>query len=388
MTSFFDDKEREKNRLPFHSESPFDYINDVDRPACQNIRAELDCWLNRIEGIQEQRRMIQDFRSKDWRSQNGAFFELYLHELMLRLDLKVKMHPTLTGQATSPDFLILDKDGRPLFYLEACIAGASAEEYQNEMLSSLIYDAINQIESTLYFIGVEIIDCGAEAPRLRSLKRFIDEHLETLDPNDIKLNQEHPDRYDFFWGSDGWNVRLIPIAKNRPTKKGRTLGTIYSSGSIDTVRKIRNKVKKKAKYGQLDLPLILGINVFERGSIDDYDVTAALFGNEAVRVAEKQGGGYESQLTRISNGSFIFKHQGTFTRFSGILVGDGINIWNVQASDMKLWHHPFAHLPLPNAVLPFAQKIPDHTSGRMIDQDGTPAYSFFENLPEYWGESD
>jgi hypothetical protein len=60
------------------------------------------------------RRLKVDFPS--------AFFELFLHELLLRLGCNVEVHPDPgTGSSRRPDFLVTDPDGQQ-FFLEAVLA--------------------------------------------------------------------------------------------------------------------------------------------------------------------------------------------------------------------------------------------------------------------------
>lgn len=47
------------------------------------------------------------FRSKNPTQHSGAFWELYLHELFLRMGYSIEVHAGLAGSDARPDFLLL-----------------------------------------------------------------------------------------------------------------------------------------------------------------------------------------------------------------------------------------------------------------------------------------
>ncbi|BCB78382.1 hypothetical protein GCM10022251_30340 [Phytohabitans flavus] len=80
------------------------------RPVLPPVRAAIRCGLSGCG-------------AKDDRQVRGAFFELYLHERLLRIGYTVTCHPVLEGTSRRPDFLA-ERDGRSI-YIEARSASAT-----------------------------------------------------------------------------------------------------------------------------------------------------------------------------------------------------------------------------------------------------------------------
>src|SRR4051812_46909014 len=112
----FDNIERQDKGPARHLEDSFSYYNRSARVGIAKIRAQLQEWFERYPRSDEAElaaRFRADFQP--------AFFELFLHELSLRLGLEVTVHPDVgDGMSTRPDFLLSEPGGTT--YLEARVA--------------------------------------------------------------------------------------------------------------------------------------------------------------------------------------------------------------------------------------------------------------------------
>lgn len=118
------------NRAKAYGEPVFDYYNRSARRDVAVIREILEGWFTRFPGS-AQADVRQRFRPQIERQHQGAFFELYLHELLTRLEYRIEAHPEV-DEPTHPDFLLRKEDRR--FYLEATIAAESDEEVGQQRL--------------------------------------------------------------------------------------------------------------------------------------------------------------------------------------------------------------------------------------------------------------
>ena len=75
------------------------------------------------------------------------FFELFLHELLLRLDFQPTVHPQLPSTERRPDFLVESGNGAGFLLEAAVVSDESSEETAARRLEDRIYDSLNEPES-------------------------------------------------------------------------------------------------------------------------------------------------------------------------------------------------------------------------------------------------
>src|SRR5258708_3405234 len=113
----FDDIPRASLALPA-CEAQFAYLNLSARQEAARVREKVDAW---IDGYPEKNRaeLIARFRSAIDDQHHSAFFELFLHQLLLARGCKVlEIEPSLPHTTKSPDFLA-ENEAHERFYLEA-----------------------------------------------------------------------------------------------------------------------------------------------------------------------------------------------------------------------------------------------------------------------------
>jgi hypothetical protein len=89
------------------------------------VRGVIEDWFARFPTV-AQKDLRSRFRSDDNSRCLGAFWELYLHEVHLRLGFKLERDPKVPGTTKRPDFLV--RGGAQPFYLEATTVAYSTEE--------------------------------------------------------------------------------------------------------------------------------------------------------------------------------------------------------------------------------------------------------------------
>src|SRR6266508_6440058 len=98
----FDPTERTYTGPADEAEPHFTYWNRSARPLARHIRQELELWYAHYpDGTNDLR---SRFRSADDVQHQAAFFELFLHELLLRLGCTVEIHPAVPGTSKRPEF--------------------------------------------------------------------------------------------------------------------------------------------------------------------------------------------------------------------------------------------------------------------------------------------
>src|SRR2546430_8119671 len=305
----FDTITSHDEELPQFAEPEFIYLNRSARQDISHIRDLLEVWFSHYPAS-AQADLCGRFRSPDDTPHRSAFFELFLHELLLRLGCQVEMHPDLQSSSTRhPDFLVNSPNyGRS--YMEAVIVtGESAVETKARARMHVVYDALNRMDSPYFDFGIEIHGAPATPPPARRMRRFLEQKLALLDPDEIAARL-HPGRHHIIphWRYEhaGWQIDFFPIPKS-PVMRGkadvRPLKAWFEERRLHTTEAIRDGVMKKAgRYGELDLPYVIAINALDRymptltkGGIIEGHLRAALFGPDGVL-----GSASSPRYTRVS----------------------------------------------------------------------------------------
>ena len=117
----FDDIEWHDQDPAGYAESKFAYLNRTGRPEAGRVRQIVEEWFSRYP-LHHRAELRSRFRSPNNHNHLAAFFELSLHELLVRLGHVVEIHPQSSGViAKRPDFLVTSGGG-DRFYIEAVLA--------------------------------------------------------------------------------------------------------------------------------------------------------------------------------------------------------------------------------------------------------------------------
>lgn len=347
-----------------YSESIFDYLNRSARLESKRIRKLLEQWF---EGLSSE---VQDelrarIRSKDDRQHLGAFYELYLHELLSKSGFSIEFHPTLNNKITHPDFRVL-KDGKPLLYLEATLAALSDKDMSAKAREEQVYDAINRMKSPNFFIKVKIHGAPATNPPGAKIRSFLEDKLSNLDPNMVTKQLEQGDSEalpSWNWKHNGWQVNFYPIPK-KPEARGkpgvRPIGLQMKVAGWHTSHiGIRDSIRDKAtKYGELDLPYIVAINATDEFGVDESDICNALFGEEQITTIFLGNNLIDQESNRKPNGAWYGSGGPRNQRVSAALIADNLSSWSIAKVTPIIWHNPWANRPLTSDTLLLPQLFP------------------------------
>lgn len=385
----FDDIKRNKKGPRGHNEPLYEYINLSARSEMNSIRNLLDKWFSNYPK-DAQSEFIARFRSSDDIQHQSAFFEFYLHALLTKLGFKIEVHPYVPDQTTHPEFLVL-RDNSPCFYLEATLASGPSEERAADKRKNVVYETIDKMNSPNFFIGVKVQGSPETPPPGRKWRVILEKWVSKLDPDKIgeKLKSGGlEDLPSILLDRDGWNVtfQAIPKSPNARGKKGiRPIG-LSSSGfhKCNEDEWIKNSIKEKAtKYGDLNLPYIIAINVISIFGDNKFMVMGALFGKEGVTFFRRPNGGSDNKLTRAPNGAFWGPKGPQNTRVSGIIICNNLLWGNITKINPTLWHNPWSSFPLDQDLWALPQYVPNSNKSGIEVKEGKIVTEIFD-LPENW----
>ena len=103
MSPLFDRINRTDAVPSNNQESMFDGLNRLAWKNAEKIRNLLDRWFDDYP-VNHQKELRGRFRSPRNADHQGAFFELFMHRLLMDLGFKIEVNP-LTHLSNTPDFL-------------------------------------------------------------------------------------------------------------------------------------------------------------------------------------------------------------------------------------------------------------------------------------------
>ncbi len=377
----FDVGPRTENRLKLASESHFSFYNLSAEAHVETVRHLLENWFTRYpdEAKDELRARLRG----DDTNFHGAFFELYLHELLTRMGYQVLLHPDIEGEPKHPDFLVL-REGEPLFYLEATVVGPSRQEIAAAKREAVVYDALNEVHSPDFFIGVRIEVDSKKPPPGAKLSRRIQKWLRTLDYDELQSIHQPGNLAQlptFLWDDGDWVVRFTALPK-KPDHRGEpgVLPIGNWTGTADWVNyraRLRSSLSKKARaYRNLDRPFLLAVNVL------DENITGAEFGEallgELCIVVPRTDDDPNDQPAELHkpNGVWRGPRGPQNRRLSAVLFARNLVVWSLHRAPI-LCHNPWAAHPLPPDLWPLPQQPP-------ADQPAETDIHNLLDLPEPW----
>lgn len=368
-----------------HAERLYDYLNRSGRPEMGRIRDLLEDWFQRYPG-EHQNELRAAFPDKF----ESCFFELYLHELLLRLGCEIEIHPEMKSTARRPDFLVRQPDGTR-FILEAVLAtGKSRKELATEARTNEVYDALDRMHSPNFFVGMRTLGAPLTPPPARKMREFLERNLAELDPDDVSF-QEAQEDFDslphWLFEHDGWRIDFFPVPKKREArgKEGvRPLGAFLPMEMewLDPQTPIREVIKDKAtRYGKLELPFIVAVNALEDFARREH-IMDALFGREQWVFYRNDP---KAHFQRKLDGIWTSPSGPIHTRLSGVLTAIRLRPQSVSEKGLCLYHNPWAQLPYQGVLDRLPRAIPDMDDHCIKFVDGIPPRELF-GLPTGWPE--
>lgn len=368
-----------------YSEPQFIFLNRSAWPESERIRDLLEKWFV-LYPRKEQEELRSRFRSDNNKQHYSANYELFLHALLLELGYEVEIHPDVSDvEEKHPDFIAKSKKGNK-FYIEAVlVTDESDEEAAAKARQNIVYDSINRLNSPNFFIGMKLKGFPNTPPKGRKIRKFLSSNLSGLNPDNLAkiLEASGFDALPHWeYNHDGWIIDFFPIPKS-PSKRGkpdvRPIGFQMPEGKIlDSRTAIRDAILKKGgRYGKLDLPYVIAVNILTEYGIDKVDIEEALLGKENYAFDKDSC----KMIGRIPDGAWFDKSGPRYTRVSAVLLTYPLAMWNFPKAPVRLFHNPCAKLEYTSELTCLPQVIRNHDHLKWVD--GKSIGEIFK-LPANW----
>jgi len=375
----FDEIPRNDVRPKRQNEPSFDYMNISARPGVRAVRSLLQNWFDHLPEVAKAD-ICGRFRDRDEIQNSSSFFELFCHELLLRSGYDVEIHPAIPDVSTSPDFLV-SREGHPRFYLEATLATPPRDELAADRRIAELHDTLNRMETPDYFLGIDYRGHPQGNINGRNVRKRIEEWLKTLDFESIAQKyreQKYEEVPSFDWNESGCTFTFKPRPKGprfRGQPGARPVGMVFPADMrlLSTHEDIRAAIDGKAKkYGNLDLPLVVAVNV-TNDFCDDDDVWSALFGDDQIVVTIQKDGQLRNEPRRALNGAWRGRNGPRNALVSAVIVVHQLSPTTLRSCGTKAVHHPWALHALPKDALELPQHLIDPASGQISCKPGMAA---------------
>ena len=137
--------------------SHFEYLNRSNRPEADRVRTLVDAFLSRIPKW-HRRRLCDRLRLVDDIAHLGAFFELAVHELLIRAGCRaVAVEPPVEGTEKAPDFLVETPSGDKIYFEATLATDQSLEDVAAQRQLDQAFKTIDSIPSPDFCASVSCV---------------------------------------------------------------------------------------------------------------------------------------------------------------------------------------------------------------------------------------
>jgi hypothetical protein len=333
----------------------FEYLNRSNRFEADRVRTLVDAFLSRYPEV-DQGRICDRLRLVDDIAHLGAFFELAVHELLVRAGCRaVAVEPPVEGTQKAPDFLVETPSGDRIYFEATLATDRSREDVGAQRRLDQAFKTIDSIPSPDFWAIVSWSGIPTAPITGKTLKQKLQQWLARLDHDEVSIAWQGgvESTQVLVYEEHSVRFRISPVPRPcspGPTAPTRFIGIRMPDASwVQPSLAIRDAVNSKAtRYGELDLPYVVAVNAMSEFAHEE-DAVDALFGPLATIV--RRTGGDEHEFARLPDGVWNSERKGpgepTNTRVSAVLSTERLTPWTGGQQRARLIMNPWAKNPLP-----------------------------------------
>lgn len=377
--SVFDNIPRIGKDPPHQDEGAFAYLNRSNRIEATRVRTLVEAWFEAYPVVNREP-LVARFWSPIDEQHKSAFFELFLHQLMLSTRCTVvAIEPGLPHTSRSPDFLVQSPDG-DRFYLEAVMAtGQSREEAAAQQRLNQALAAIDKTPSPAHFLDLSVHGVPGAPIAVRRLTRELRAWIAGLPEGNEAIEAR-----EFHYDEHGANFSIRAWPRGQRDEDARAIGVRhFPVRRVQPPLDLRSALESKAsRYGRLEHPYVVAINPLRRFTRES-DIMDALLGTSRTQVRISADGAKSVEEYREPDGVWVGPRGPRKTGLSGVLSTETIDPWDFAHRRARLVHNPWATNRLPHLDLGIDLLVP-HQGIFKRTEGGTFAQIF--GLDPAWPE--
>jgi hypothetical protein len=370
----FDDIPRPDMDVPDQHETAFAYLNRSGRAEATRVRQLVEEWLTHYPA-HDRDTLIARLRSAIDDQHRGAFFELFVHELLLARGHQIlEIEPKLRHTPKSPDFLVQTKEGHRL-YLECVLAtGRSQQEVAAQARLNQALTALDRTPSPRHFLHLTVHGVPTAPISIKAMTKAVRAWIDTLPDDDTAI-----DATPFVYGENGATISLRAFPRRHPERARRAFGArFFPVRQVTVDEDVKGALEKKAnRYGALDDPYVVAVNALAMFARDDAAIDA-LLGSPCMMV-ESTKDGFAHRESRKPDGIWCGPAGARRKGLSAVLSTERIDPWNFATRRERLIRNPWATSPVPAFDLGVDDFQPEEgcyriTAGQLMGENfGLPA---------------
>jgi len=310
------------------NESSFAFLNRSGSDFFVPVRELLLRWVDALPS-DARPEVVGKLSSGDDHAFDGAFWELYLHQLLTGSGVDVEVHPDVPGTSKHPDFLV--HAAQP-FYLEASKVGAPPEKLTSERRLRDVEAILHSTRVYGWTLSFTWHRIGPRPLRATGLRNRLVAWLDGLDR--FRGDDEYADRPLFSYDEDGWKLSFtaLPVGSDQASLvairgAGRASGVDNKSG-LDRVLSVKSR-----RYGtNLPYPLVTAILSNTEFPTRLYEVQPTLYGRHWL------GPSQVTDFTELSTDGHWRTTRGWRRSHNPyVIVGSGIHLYTMHKTVPWLW---------------------------------------------------
>jgi hypothetical protein len=258
---------KRKNSKPFkyHEGSSYQYLNEGNGALNEFIRNLIEKWFYVYSSTVKEPKTVdlkKRFQSDKPDQHIAAFFELYLFTLLHKSGFEIEVEPLINGKRRI-DFLVTNPKTGEQFYLEATTISEGEVNNKRETALNSVKDKINkQIKSPKYAINLRWFGHCKENDISKRIIKEINEWIKDPQSGYEKLFESWHLQLEACRVSKPYERIIASSANIKPQSLSKKTNIILDEpieSRMDTIKLIRDKLKEKTKYVNLEKPYIIAI---------------------------------------------------------------------------------------------------------------------------------
>lgn len=319
-----------------YRQSTYEFINESAWPICDIARSVYNDWC---EQFSADKAFISRLKSKDDKQHAAAFFELLIFALFNGASFSITTNAVRQGKKTT-DFTLAYSEQEAL--LECSLAGNALEAVEEKRKKESVLQYLEEVPSFPYYINVNFKKLSQSSVSKRDLLSFL--RGVNAENTHLLAGQQSA---EYCYCGQGWGL-IIHLIRKPLKAHERTLGAIlHPAKTVDNNRVLLTALndKKPSIYSVDGKPYVICIGV------DDITAGEEEFGHVLF------GPNHPDKLTvhEHSNGFFVHKGQPVNTSVSAVLFCDRVSVFGLMATQISLWHNPFAVNKLTHGKFPIKE---------------------------------
>ncbi|RWC37467.1 MAG: hypothetical protein EOS28_32575, partial [Mesorhizobium sp.] len=344
----FESKERIRTAPKKPGEDDFSFYDSSGRPEFEVYRDLVNGWIEELPEA-DWAETIARLRKNDSLGYQAALAELTIHAALIRRGYGVDIHPACAHPSRKPDFLVKDKAGKPVAYVEVTTFGPALGHGAQSNREATIYNAVDKAKLPPGFrLSYDVETYGQSSPNLGKLCKDIETWAAASQQDDPEVTPTK------VFEVDDWKIEigLIGGFKTDVLVERSIGGAMGDVRIVSAETKIREALKKKgSRYGAFTAPYVIVVvdcsDELTGGERNAESLLDAAFGTIVTEVTTYESGERSIADKRVDNGYFGHPDTPRHRNVSAAILLPKPHLWDLRTDRWQplLLKNPWATHP-------------------------------------------